>query len=230
MFNKFLKDESGRSVTRSWNVNEGMGDCQNIPLMFICLQIWPQRYLGKTFHLRGNFKLRPIESFEGMAGSLLFYLKLLSLCFVGVTVALEQTENTLKRSRREVLDNNQNVQSGKSGKDKESADGTKINGNRRNQRPNNVKKPHNRRRCFLGSPYDCPVGFEDSLLDWPRPWGWGPGPLYPEYGPDLHRGGWGGHGGRFGCNQFGCGGPWRVPGCSCGCGNHGWCCKSFSFI
>lgn len=165
-----------------------------------------------------------------MAGSLLFYLKLLSLCFVGVTVALEQTENTLKRSRREVLDNNQNVQSGKSGKDKESADRTKINGKRRNQRPNNVKKLHNRRRCFLGSPYDCPVGFEDSLLDWPRPWGWGPGPLYPEYGPDLHRGGWGGHGGRFGCSQFGCGGPWRVPGCSCGCGNHGWCCKSFSFI
>lgn len=164
-----------------------------------------------------------------MARSLLFYLKLFSLCFVGVTVALEQTGNTLKRSRREALEN-QNFQSGKSGKDKESADGIKINDNRRNQRPKNVKKLHNRRRCFLGSPYDCPVGFEDSLLDWPRPWGWGPGPLYPEYGPDLHRCSWGGPRSPFGCNQCGCGGPWRVPGCACGCGNHGWCCKSFIYI
>lgn len=165
-----------------------------------------------------------------MACSLLFYLKVFSLCFVGVTVALEQTESTLKRSRREALDINQNVQAVNSGKDKEPADGTKINDSRRNQRPKNVKKFQNKRRCFLGSPYDCPVGFEDSLLDWPRPWGWGPGPLYPEYGPDLYRGGWGGHGGPFGCNQFGSGGPWRVPGCSRGCGNHGWCCKSFITI
>ena len=164
-----------------------------------------------------------------MASSLLFYLKLLSLCFVGVTVTFEETESTVKRSRREALDINQNVRAAKSGKDKESADGTKINDNRRNQRPKK-KKFYNRRRCFLGSPYDCPVGFEDSLLDWPRPWGWGPGPLYPEYGPDLHRGGWGGLGGPIGCNQIGCGGPLRVLGSSCGCGNHGWCCKSLISI
>ena len=149
-----------------------------------------------------------------MAGSFLYHLKL--LCLLGLTITLaEETESILKRNRRETLDNEQNVAPSKSEKIVDQADGIKDNDNRSRQRKN-FKKSQYKRRCFLGSPYDCPMGFEDSLLDWPRPWGWGPGPLYPEYGPDFHRG-WGGHGG-----------PWRVPGCSCGCNNHGWCCKSFS--
>lgn len=160
-----------------------------------------------------------------MAGLLFCHLKIL-LCLLGLTIALEQTESILKRSRREPLDN----EPSKSGKIAEPADGTKINDNRSRQAKRS--KTFKMRRCFLGSPYDCPVQFEDPLLDWQRPWGWGPGPLYPEYGPNLNRG-WGGHGGPSGYNHFGCGGPWRVPGCSGGCNscnNHAWCCKSFSSI
>lgn len=175
--------------------------------------------------LRRNLKLLSSKSIENMAGSLFFHLIL--LCLLGLTITLvEETESILKRSRRETLDDEPNVEPSKTGKIVTSADGTKINDKKRRE-PKKFKKFQNR-RCFLGSPYDCPVGLEDSLLDWPRPWGWGPGPLYPEYGPHFHRG-WGGHGGPFGCNQFGCGGPWRMPGCSCGC-NHGWCCKWFSSI
>lgn len=164
-----------------------------------------------------------------MAVSLFFNLKLAFLFGLTITLA-EETESILKRSRRGALDNEQNMGQSESEEKAGSVDGTKINGNRsKGHLPKKLRNFPNRRRCFLGSPFDCPVGLEDSLLDWPRPWGWGPGPLYPEYGPHLHRG-WGGCGGPFGCNQFGCGGPWRMPGCSCGCGHHGWCCKSLGFV
>lgn len=157
-----------------------------------------------------------------MAGLGIFHSKLF-LCLLGLTIALDDSETVLKRSRRESLDSDQTLGPSHSAQTADSAGRTKIT-NHNNRRSKNSKKVYGKRRCFLGSPYDCPGGFEDTLLDYPRPWGWGPGPLYPEYGPDFHRG-WAGHGGPFGCNNFGCGGPWRVPGCSCGCNNHGWCCK-----
>ncbi|XP_068710498.1 uncharacterized protein [Montipora foliosa] len=89
-----------------------------------------------------------------------------------------------------------------------------------NQRTKIVEKFNNRRRCLLGSLDDCYPELFDASFDCSSPWGWRPGPLYPEYGPDFHRG-WMGHGHPFGFNHNGFGCPYRGPGCCCGCNNPG---------
>ena len=84
----------------------------------------------------------------------------------------------------------------------------------------NVKRGINRKRCSFGYPYDCPLRFPGPDLNWPNPWGWIPGPMFPEYGPCP---GWG----PLWCGQSGDWGPWRWPGCFGGCNRGGWCCKLF---
>ena len=136
------------------------------------------------------------------------------------------TEQKLIRIRRDTLATGNGLDQSElklgQRKDVDTRDETK-------NKENRSRKPKNfniRRRCFLGSPYGCSPPFADPLLDWPSPWGWTPGPLYPEYGPDFHSG-WAGHGRPFSYNRCGCGGSWGGPSSSCGCNNHGWCCKSF---
>lgn len=147
----------------------------------------------------------------------------LVLLLAGLAVAFhDQIEDLPKSGRNEPLDIGQTLN--RIRRDILTAGTTpreesKNEGNRSKQ----LRRFNGRRRCFLGSAYDCPPALEGTLYDWPSPWGWTPGPLYPEYGPHFHRG-WIGNGGPFGCNHCGCGGPWRGPGCSCGCNNHGWCC------
>ena len=150
------------------------------------------------------------------------------LCLLGFTMALDDSHAFFMRTHRESIDDDQVLGSSKSSQTSDSENQPKLD-DHSNRRFKNPKKVRNKKRCFLGCPYDCPGGLEDTLLDCSRPWGWGPGPLYPEYGPHFHRG-WAGHGGPFGCNNCGCGGPWRVPGCSCGCNNHGWICKSIQSL
>lgn len=81
-----------------------------------------------------------------------------------------------------------------------------------------------RKRCLLGSLNDCYPELADPLDESSSPWGWRPGPLYPEYGPHFPRGGMG-HWRPFGYHRYGMGYPFRAPGCCFGCNNGGWNCK-----
>lgn len=161
-----------------------------------------------------------IESVVNMSGFGIAHLNIF-LCLLGFTMALDDSQAFHIRMQRDSsLDNDQILGSSKSSQASDLEKQPKIDDHRK-QHFKNPRKVRNNKRCFQG----CPFGLEDTLLDCSRPWGWGPGPLYPEYGPHFHRG-WAGHGSPFGCNNCGFGGPWRVPGCSCGCNNYGWRCKS----
>ena len=149
------------------------------------------------------------------------------LCFLGVTAALHRTvsqsvsQSVKKQGRKNGIT-----------RDIVTVDGKKVQKNkgspRRSEKVDDSPKvfetrakssvrrtPHEvpktlkrKRRCFLGSPYDVPPGFEDTLLDWKTPWGWGPGPLYPEYGPHFHQSVWAQR--------------WRGPGGLVGYGRNWW--------
>ena len=138
----------------------------------------------------------------------------------------EEELNPLKRVIRvlqEALDRSQSKTDQESKEDISNEIKGKV---KRSQESQKATKFNSRRRCLL--PHDCPFGldeFGDPLLHWPTPWGWPPGPQYPEYGPCFHPI-WAGHGVPFGYHPWGCAGSWRGPSCHCGCNNNGWCCKS----
>lgn len=171
----------------------------------------------------------------------------LAFCLVGMAVAFsDQAEKFAKDRHRGTLDNDQISEiiqrdflysqdsSNENGFDQrqesnpDTRDEIDSNANLRRQ-TKRFKRFNSGRRCFLSFPYACSPELSDPSIEWPSPWGWTPGPLYPEYGPHFHRG-WMGHTGPFGYNHWGCGGPWRGPGCGCGCNNQRWCCKSFFLL
>ena len=168
--------------------------------LVLCLLFMAAGIYGNTENLSKDGRRYPLEIYQ-MSNLMRKYVVTPGNRFVEHEPELGQ-ENSLKK--RDDIKNKENM----------------------NRQSPKFKGFNSRRRCFLGSPYDCSAGFPDPFSEWSSPWGWTPGPLYPEYGPNFHRG-WMRHGGPFGYSHCGCGSPWRGPGCCCGCRNQGWCCKSF---
>lgn len=157
----------------------------------------------------------------------------LVICWLGVVaILLHQTEShsrvrhrglvptdqTQHRMRRDILKSEMSDNENDFKEDQEN------NLNRRTsirKKSQENKIADSRKRCLMGSLNDCYPELADPLDESSSPWGWRPGPLYPEYGPHFPRGGMG-HWRRFGYHRYGMGYPFRAPGCSCGCNNDGW--------